>query len=233
VVLIVALGASIARGDVVTSVTGSKLVVTGDDDPDAVTIEPGDGGVAVIGLQGTLVDGSAAGVTVFGVTRVTLRLRGGADRLTLTDVSFPDGIGLRLGKGDDVVVLDRADGGATRVRTDNGYDAVYVDGPSRYRHLSILTSRGRDVVEVTNAWVRGDLYVDTGSEDDYVSIVATEVDDASVYLGSDDDVLVLGDVVVYDDTDLDGDDGDDWLALYGYVWFADDLDIDGFDGDWW
>jgi hypothetical protein len=233
--LIAALDASIAHGDVATMVSGSKLIVTGDATPDAVAIEPApDGGVLVLGLEGTLVDGSSVGVAVSGVTRLKVKLKQGADRLTLTQVTFSDGIALRLGDGNDWVVLDQVYAGATRIRTGNGSDFVDVYGPGRCRHLTLLTDRGFDSIVVDGLWIPRDLYVDTGSDDDDVTIVSTEIgDDARVYLGSDEDVLVLADVAVYDDTDLDGDDGDDWLYFYGYVWFDDDLSIDGFNDDWW
>lgn len=234
--MLVSLGAADALADVTTRVVGTKLVITGDRDPNAIAIQPaGDGGITVVGQGTTLVDGSSVGTTVPGVTRLVVKLRHGGDLVTVTQVTLREGIVIRLGKGNDTVLLDRVDAGATRVRTGGGHDAVRVYGPSRHRHLSVLTSRGFDWVDVQDAWIPGDLYVDTGSEDDVVSLFLTDVgDDAAVYLGSDEDVLYLTDVWVYDDTDLDGDDGDDWLFFAGYVWFDDEVDIDGFgDDDWW
>jgi hypothetical protein len=221
-------------GDVTTTVTGSKLVVTGDDRADTVLIEPAADGVAVVGLDGTLVDGSSEGVTVPGVRRLVVKLHEGPDRLTLRDLDLPDGIDLRVGRGNDGVLLDRVDAGATNIQTGDGHDAVEIFGPSTLKRLSVLTSADYDLVELDRVWVPGDVDIDTGSEPDDVTIVATEVgDDVDVDLGNDDDFLLIADVAIYDDTDLDGDDGDDVLVLAGYVWFEDDLDIDGFDDDWW
>ena len=167
-----------------------------------------------------------------GVTRLKLELQSGADRLTLTGVRFPRGIFLRLGDGNDTVVLDRVDAGPTRIRTGDGYDVVRVSGPSRCRHLALLTGRGPDSIVVDDVWISGDLYVDTGADDDDVTVFLARIDDdARVYLGRDDDVLVLEDIWVDGDTDLDGQDGDDWLALYGYVELDEDVDIDGFHDD--
>jgi len=232
--MIVALGAAVARADVTTTLTGSKLVVSGDGSGQTLVIESTGDGVTVRGLAGTLVDGSAEPVTVPGVLRLSVKLHEGADRLTVTDVSLPDGIDLRLGDGNDDVLLDRVRTGAARIRSGNGYDAVQIFGPSTLNQLSISTSSGRDLVVLDDVWVPGDLHVDTGTAPDDVSIALTDVgDDIDVRLGNDDDVLVLADVAIYDDTDLDGENGDDVLVFYGYIWFEDDLDVDGFNDDWW
>jgi hypothetical protein len=233
-VAIVTLAASVAGADVVTSVSGSAAVLTGDESPNALVIEPASDGIVVTGRGGTLVDGSADGVTLSGVRRLTVKLGSGADEITLTNVSLPDGLNLRLGRGNDDVVLDGVRAGATRIRTGNGYDFVSVFGPSRLDRLAIETSNGRDVVDVDGASIFGDLDVDAGSGDDDVTIVATQVsDDVRVRLGNDDDFLAIADVVVDDDTDVDGESGDDALVFAGYVWIGDDLDVDGFDDVWW
>jgi hypothetical protein len=231
---IAVLGASVAWADVVTSVTGSKLVLTGDDSAERVVIEPTDGGLSVMGVDGTLVDGSSEAITVPGVRRLVMRLHEGADRVWLTALDLADGIDIRLGRGNDGVVFDRVHAGKTHIQTGNGYDGVQIFGPSTLKHLSITTGTGYDFVVVDTVWVPGDVHIDTGPDPDDVSIVVTEVgDDIDVDLGNDDDFLLIADVAIFDDTDLDGDDGDDVLVLAGYVWFEDDLDIDGFNDDWW
>jgi hypothetical protein len=232
--VLVALGASVARGDVVTSLSGSRLVVTGDGAPDSLAIESAAEGVVLVGHGGTLVDGSADRVTVPGVRHLTVKLKQGDDRLTLTQVSLPDGLDLRLGNNNDDVVLDGVDAGSTRVRTGNGYDAVRIYGPSRLDRLRVQTGNGNDLIVLDGPWVPGDLDVDAGPDEDDVAILATEVgDDLDVHMGNGDDFLELADVGVDDDTHLDGDDGDDLLVLWEFLWFGDDLDIDGFDDGWW
>jgi hypothetical protein len=231
--LIVALGASFARGDVVTTLSGSSLVVTGDSSPDALTIQGTSDGITVAGLYGTLVDGSSE-VTFSGVRRLTVKLGKGSDSLTVTQVNLPDGLAIRLGGGHDSVELDEVRSGAVRIRTGDGDDAVGFFGPSSFDSVSVQTSNGRDWIWVDGAWVAGDLDIDTGADDDDVTIVATQVaDDIHVHQGNDDDFLVLADVTVDDDTHLDGENGDDVLIFDGFIWFGDDLDIDGFGDDWW
>jgi hypothetical protein len=230
---IVALAASSAWGDVVTTLSGSNLVVTGDDSADTVTIEEAPGGLTVTGFGGTLVDGASAVVTIPGVERLTVKLGDGNDRLTLTNVILARGFDLRLGRGNDTVFVDGGAAGSSRIRTGNGYDDVIVfDSPS-FDSLSVETSNGNDFVEVDYAFVSQDLTIDTGSDEDDVTVFATDVgNDMRLRLGNDDDVLVLVDVFIDDDTDLDGENGDDVLFFDGFLWFGDDLDIDGFDDDW-
>ena len=233
--LIIALGAALAHADVTTTLSGSSLVVTGDSSPDVVTIAGAPDGIVVSGSNGTLVDGSAVGVSVPGVEKLTVKLRQGDDRLTLMNVTLSQGITVRLGRGNDSVEFDEVYGGAVTIQTGNGYDGVFVYGPSTLNNLWVGTSNGDDLVVVGGTWVRGDVNIDTGADDDQVHVVATQIgDDLDVHMGNDDDVLVLEDVTVDDHAHLDGDDGNDALFLYGYLWFGDDLDIDGFgDDDWW
>jgi hypothetical protein len=231
--LIVALGASLARGDVVSTLSGSSLVVTGDTSGNTLTIEGTVDGLTVTGLYGTLVDGSSE-VTFSGVQRLTVKMRKGSDRLTLTQLTLPGKLDVRLGKGHDSVELDDVRSGAVFIRTGDGDDAVGFFGPSSFDSVSVQTSNGRDWIWVEGAWVAGDLDIDTGADDDDVTIVATQVaDDIHVHQGNDDDFLVLADVTVDDDTHLDGENGDDFLVFDGYLWFGDDLDIDGFGDNWW
>src|SRR5262245_44429654 len=107
VLLLVALGASLARGDVVTTLSGSQLTITGDDSPDWVAIDPATGGITVTGVAGTLVDGSAEPVTFSGVTRLTVKLGPGADRLTIRQVTLDGPLVIGVGKGNDSVELDQ------------------------------------------------------------------------------------------------------------------------------
>ena len=232
--LLAVLGASLARGDVVTTLSGSKLIVTGDDSRDTVQIEAAPGGVSVVGFDGTLVDGSGNGGTFAGVEHLTVKLRQGGDRLTIRGVDLSGKLGIRLGRASDDIVLDGVRAGATSVRTGGGDDVVSVVGPTRLRKLTVQTSTGEDAVVLDGAWVTGDLAIDTGSDDDYVGIFVTEVaDDVDVHLGNDDDFIELADVAFDDDTHVDGEEGDDAAFLYGYIWFGDDVDFDDFDDDWW
>ncbi len=232
---VVASGASFAAADVTTQLDGSKLVVSGDDTPNALQIDAVPEGIRVLGTDGTLVDGSALGVVVPGVERLVVKLGRANDRLTIQDLTLAKKLDVRLGRGSDTLVMYGVQAGPTHVRSGNGDDWIEIDGPSRMKSLSIETSVGWDTVVIDDAWIPGDLYVDTGTDDDEVWIGDTEVgDDVDVKLGNDDDLLALADVSFDDDTHLDGENGDDALWLDGYVWFNDELDVDGFgDDDWW
>jgi hypothetical protein len=232
-VAVLALAPGIARADVVTQFDGSRLLVSGDDQPDTVTIDPTPGGILLSGSNGTLVDGGLVPVLVSGVRRVTFELHGGSDRVTVNAVDLPDGIGMRLGDGNDEVSLDGAYLGKTKIRTGNGNDLIWVVN-TRAQRLYAQTNRGWDTVVVHDSWVPGDLQVSTGSDEDYVEIAGTEVgNDVRMRLGNDDDDLFLADVSFDDDTRLDGSNGDNGLFFAGYIWFGDELDIRDFGDDWW
>jgi hypothetical protein len=232
-VLVLALAARAAHGDVVTEFDGTRLLVSGDEQPDTVTLDPTPGGILLTGTNGTLVDGGLAPVLVSGVRRVALELHGGSDRVTVNAVDLPDGIGMRLGDGDDEVVVNGAFLGKTKIRTGNGNDAIWI-ADTRAERLYAQTNRGWDSVVVHDSWIPGDLQVSTGSDEDYVEITATEVgNDARMRLGNDDDDLFLADISFDDDTSLDGSSGANGLFFAGYVWFGDELDIRDFGDDWW
>src|SRR5262245_770487 len=135
--LVVALGATLARADVATSFDGSHLVVTGDGSPDDVSIDGGPDGIAVTGLDGTLVDGSSRPVIVSGVQRLTVKLKGGSDRLTIQHLTIPHRLDVRVGGGNDGVELDDVRAGATRISTENGSDWVNVLDSSRLKSLTV------------------------------------------------------------------------------------------------
>jgi hypothetical protein len=230
---VVLFGASLVRADVVTSLSGSHLVVTGDASADRVVIGPAPDGVTVAGVDGTLVDGSSAAVTVPGVQRLTVKLGRGADRLTIGSISLAKKLDVRLGRGNDRVALDGVQAGATRIRSENGHDDVSIAGRASFKRLSVQAGSGRDSVSIDGAFVRRELAVDAGDGNDLVSIVATEViDDVDVHLGDDDDACLLADVILHDDVHLDGDDGEDEAFFDGYVWVEDEFDVDGFGVIW-
>jgi len=232
--VLIALGASIARGDVVTSLSGPELLVTGDSAPNAIAITPAVGGIAVTGFDGTLVDGGSASVTFTGVQRLSVKLMQADDRVLVSQVTLAGSLYVGVGKGNDSVELDQVFAGAVRIQTSKGYDAVRIFGPSRFDSLTVQLGTGADLLVVQAVDVGGDLTAIAGGDDDDVSIAGVTVyHDLDVHLGNGDDFLSVGDVAIGDDTHLAGDD-DDVLVLYGYLWFEDELDIDGFGiDDWW
>jgi large repetitive protein len=235
-VLIVVLRVAIAGADVVTSLSGSQLLVTGDSSPDAIEITSTFDGLAVTGVDGTLVDGSLRSATFPGVQRLTVKLKEGGDRITVSNVTLSGKLYIGGGKGDDDVELDEVVAGAVRVQTNKGNDAVRIFGPSYFDSLTVQTGSGSDLVVVDWLDVGGDLDVLAGDGDDVVEISGVNVyDDLDVHLDHGNDFMSLGDASIGDDTHLDGGDEDDnGLVLYGYLWFGDELDIDDFgDDDWW
>lgn len=234
---IVLLLIGVSRADVVTSLSGTHLFVTGDDTADSILITPSEGAasVTVTGFDGTLVDGADEAVSFPNVRRLTVKLMHGADRLAIAWITLPGPLYVGMGKGNDDVDLEEVVAGAVTIATSQGYDIVNVFGPSYFDSLDIRTGSGDDVVNVEAVAVDWDLDVVAGRDEDDVSIVGVDVyDDVDVHLSSGDDLMWFGDAFVGDDTKLDGDSGDNWLDLFGYLDLWEDVDIDGFgDDDWW
>src|SRR6185369_13366303 len=86
-ILSVCAGRVWALGSVRANVSGDKLTITGDDAPNAVQVIPGVGPDAfvVVGLEATVVNG-ALSATFSGVKKLSIDVKGGADRVELTDV---------------------------------------------------------------------------------------------------------------------------------------------------
>jgi len=228
--------ASLARADVITSFSGSTLVVIGDDTADAVQIQSASDGVSVVGVDGTLVDGSSASVTLPAVQRLTVKLGRGADRLTIRHLDLARKLDVHAGSGNDRVVLNGVRAGWTHIVTNDGNDRVSIEESSRFTRLAVDTGDGDDLVLLDTVRISSDLDVVTREGDDDVDVVATDVgDDVDVELGDGDDEVVLTDVAFHDDTDLDGGSGDDEAFFFGCVWIGGDMDAGGFgdDGWWW
>src|SRR5262245_18523365 len=100
--VLVALGVATARADVVTSLPGAQLIVTGDASPNAIAITPAAGGIAVTGFDGTLVDGTSESITFSAVQRLSVKMMQANDRLTITQVSLSS-IDIGTGRGNDSV----------------------------------------------------------------------------------------------------------------------------------
>jgi hypothetical protein len=226
--------ASLAWADVSTTVSGTTLLVTGNDSADLIRIGSASDGVTVAGEDGTLVDGTTQ-VTIPGVQDLKVTLKRGRDHVTIEDLQLDNGLEVHSGSGNDRVALNAVHAGWTRIVTGLGFDRVKVIGFSRLGNLRVDTGGHGDVVRLDEVWVRSDLDVTTRGGDDYVEMVDTYVgDDVDVDLGDDDDDVVLADVTVDDDMHLDGDDGEDDAFFYGDVWWGGVLDLDGFDDDgWW
>lgn len=91
-----------------------------------------------------------------------------------------------------------------------GNDTVQLGGVTADKNVNITTADGRDDVRVEFFTRIGlDLNIDTGTDDDYISVSSTILgDDLNIDVGSDDNEVVINSIIV-DDIFVNLDDGDD------------------------
>jgi hypothetical protein len=183
-------------GDVSVSVVGGQLVIEGDELGNQIAITSGTepGSYVVHGLEGTNVilqppadptDPALAGesdgdsmsmVVVHGVRGARIAMGDGNDRVVLREARFHGDVGIRMGMGDDQVVvgplrqtmpepapLATADGEAPPDEMPMLRPSVGVGGS-----LRIGTGEGSDRVHVASASIRGTLGVATDGGNDIV-----------------------------------------------------------------
>lgn len=236
-----------AAGDVTAAVTDGALFLTGDDAPNAVTISGtgADGVFLLEGALGTTVNG-AASVELSGVQRLSLKPGGGSDDLVLLQATVNGPVTVRLSDGDDTLTVDQSRlRGRLNVRGSGGSDVVRVQGRTRVDgRIVIRTQRGTDTILIEDADadanvtlsggpgddrvdvrdVRGGsiarLRIDGGDGEDDVRIDFADIrDDVLVFLGDDDDTLLLEDSSFGREAEFRGGDGDNWLVLDGFLDF--------------
>lgn len=112
-----------------------------------------------------------------------------------------------------------------------GNDDVQLGGVNADKNINITTADGRDDVRVEFFTRVGlDLNIDTGSDDDFIKVESTIIeDDLNIDVGSDDNEVVINSIIV-DDIVVNLDDGDDDLLTLD-VEQADQVDIDADNDD--
>lgn len=128
-VLFLLVSSTAAANDVAVEVKGGSLVIKGDDDGNAVTLDQvglGTDSVRVAPGGGTTVNG-AAGAQVFGglVAGAKITLAGGADLLELESMQLNGNVGIKAGDGSDRVnVLDATLQGPAKIDLGAGDNAL-------------------------------------------------------------------------------------------------------------
>lgn len=226
-ILVLAPDVALARFNVTAVRVGPNLVITGDADPNGVSITQGNRSdvFAVAGLNGTTINGLAVTFFIGDVTgNIDVRLGGGDDELVVEDIAVPDSMEVKLDAGDDVV--DYRGGSVAdelEVNGNDGADDVSVQSVVA-DELTVFGDAGQDTVAIGSFSGRR-LYVSAGRDDDliYVDRAQTsgrasihlvgpdraELADStlsSMYLslGSDNNVVVLTRVSVDEDATAKG-----------------------------
>jgi hypothetical protein len=243
-----------AAGDVLVvpdPATGVLTITGTDEDEDIeITSAGADDAFVVTGQNGTTVNGLPS-VTVAGVSRLIVKMFGGADEVSLYRLRIRSHLNLHGGYGADVLVLDGVQvDGITKVHGGPGDDRVVARDGSRFvRRLMIYTAdgnddiriedthcsnrlliqagRGHDEIDLDDSWFENDAEVkaDSGNDDLHLDDCEFE-EDFTARMSNGRDHVRFEDTDVDDDLELDGGDGDDdELDFRGGNDFDDEVDI--------
>jgi hypothetical protein len=202
------------------SVSGGALKVNGSNADDQIAIVQLDRNeFAVVGLNGTLVNGTPDGIAVRDRVKYDIRvdLKGGNDAVFVGNdvdalIAIAEDYGLDVPPLPDAGDLPGTGFTAPDdlvIKTGIGDDVVAViarvkDG------LDINTDRGFDLVAVRNTSVGTYAKIDTGSDADFLELTDFSVrKHLSVKLGSGDDNYFFDNVDVFDDADFNAGSGND------------------------
>lgn len=226
-------------GNVLVSVSGGNLVVSGDSGGNELRIiqslqngAPIAGRFFITGQNGTTINGQTVGQFFQNVTGdLQINLDGGNDRLTLGDgVSnsrfiVPRDLQVDMGDGNDVVRLDRVSvRDDARLVTGAGSDGVFVKGAigglagvdNGQNDLTIDTGDRADNIFLENVFVRHNLSVNTGN-DDFTDVIDMHFmnigNDTDVRTGAGGDIVRVSDVGFNDDLTIDTGSGNDSVSI--------------------
>ncbi len=224
-------------GNVLVSVTGGDLVVTGDNLGNEVRIiqslqngAPIAGRYFITGQNNTTINGQA-GLFFENVTDdLRISLNGGNDFLrigngTNGDFLVPDDLEITTGEGNDIVVVDTiAIRDDATVLTGLGNDSVFFKGTvgglagfdGGNNDLTIDTGAGSDSMLLTNTFVRDDLNINTGSDGfrDVVDMLIMNIgDDTTINTGGGNDTVRIRNVGFNDDLTINTGAGIDSVTL--------------------
>lgn len=173
-------GRRLLAGDVSVAVNGlGRPIVIGDDESNAVIIEPdGTGGIQARGIDNTTINGGTEPVPVAVVGTLLITLGGGDDELVVESIEtdLSQGWSIQGGEGDDSALIRS---GGENIYFDGGlgedwlgiYDAaVGVDG------ISANGGGGRDTLEIRRTTVTGNLTWNDRSGPGGIFIEDTTVD---------------------------------------------------------
>jgi hypothetical protein len=185
----------VEANNVQVAIEGSLLTVFGDNLGNSVLIAQSANEVVVSGQSGTLINGLPS-VSFPGVllNAVEVRLGGGNDSLSLTDVQIANDLYVSLGEGNDSIVTSgtNAVGANMTIEADAGSDTInlsgmivfedaYIDGGlgvlsadlsdmDLRKGLTILSDASADQIRVVNSWISESLSIESKGGNDLVSL---------------------------------------------------------------
>jgi triacylglycerol lipase len=231
-------------GDVLASVTGSTLSITGDATANEIVISESSGTLQVTGLNGTNVttDGNFNRVRT-----ISIDLHEGDDSIEVRDATLSRNLLVGGGAGSKSIVIDNVTVRELLIENNAAAHSVSVNDARVLRNLTLVTGAGDSVFSVSDTDVTGKIAlrreVDGGPiGTSQVDIVQSELKDLRITDPNSDttvqvtDSTLLGQIIVTDGTgtfelDIDGSTVKRGANIYdevGNFWMnADATDFDG------
>ncbi len=209
-------------GNVVVTMADGDVLVRGDRADNAVIADQDGlpaGQLRIRGADGTTINGQAEVILDDVLGAVTMRLRGGADTVTLDGVTLPGDLTVLGGRGDNAVVLTDVDiAGDVTVRNRRGTDTFELTGASRIGDdLTIDNRSGGAITTIAGLSDGGDP----------PTITPVEIDgDVTLRNRRGATTTTLEHVTVGGDVDVRNRGGVDVLELLGQTQLGNDLVVD-------
>ncbi|MCA9085261.1 MAG: thioredoxin domain-containing protein [Planctomycetaceae bacterium] len=168
-------------GNVLVSLSGADLVVTGDDASNQVDVVVDGGNIVVRGRENTTINGgTTAFVAATGSTTLTddffARLGSGDDVLFVEGISIRGRVFVAGQSGNDSVgFLDTDLTRFVGIVTGGGSDVVNLDGVQAQGGVAIHSGRNDDIVRVANSTISGNTLIAAGRHSDAVVLENTDV----------------------------------------------------------
>ena len=164
---------SLLAGDVTAAVVDGRLVVTGDDFGNNVSIHRGDtpneivvqAGGSLRDLTTTTINGGSRFVAT-GVTGLIVHLGDGDDTLSVRDVDIAGDVVIDTGMGDDDILLNAGHG---RIDPSIAIDYFYISRPVLVSgKLVVMAGAGNDLIHQGTSTIGGSEHISAGEGDDRV-----------------------------------------------------------------
>jgi hypothetical protein len=185
-------------GTVLASVVQGSLHIRGDAAANAIVVDQAGltaNQVRITGTSGTTINNQSGPIVLSGITHgSSIRMGGGADNLTLTNLSLPGNVSITAAEGADALTLNgvtierslsilELSSTRTRIAIANttvgqdlailpspGGQSIYLQSIVVQRHTGILTGKGADTLAVDDSTFHGPVQLETWQGNDTVQI---------------------------------------------------------------
>jgi hypothetical protein len=179
-------------GDVSVVFDGGDLKIIGDGAANEIRVlDNNTGGLRVIGLNGTLINGAGKAFNSAAVNDVFVKTKGGNDLVEFRSKSTSGFVKMNTGAGDDKIVVEQEAAvsknlvlntsvgndcihisdsnimGRANIYTRSGNDSVIIDAETTInRGLTLKMDVGNDKFRAENSTIKGKVFTDLGDGDD-------------------------------------------------------------------